>query len=101
MRWRPAPNSLASGALTISGTARAGETLTADTSGIADADGLDDETFAYRWLSNNGNSDTEIAGATGLTYTLADDHEGNTIKDDGVLYGRRGQRRDADQRSDR
>ena len=73
-------NSLASGAPTISGTARVGETLTADTSGIADADGLDDVSFAYRWLSNNGNSDTEIAGATGLTYTLADDHEGNTIK---------------------
>ena len=74
------PNSLATGAPAISGTAQVGETLTADTSGIADADGLDDVSFAYRWLSNNGNSDTEIAGATGLTYTLADDHEGNTIK---------------------
>ena len=35
-----APNSPATGALIISGTAQVGETLTADTSGIADADGL-------------------------------------------------------------
>ena len=33
------PNSLATGAPTISGTAQVGETLTADTSGIADGDG--------------------------------------------------------------
>ena len=36
------PNSPATGALTISGTVQVGETLTADTSGIADEDGLDD-----------------------------------------------------------
>ena len=76
----PTSNSPATGAPTISGTARVGETLTANTSGIADADGLDDGSFAYQWLSNDGNSDTEIAGATGLTYTLADDDEGKVIE---------------------
>ena len=61
------PNSPATGAPTIAGTAQVGQTLTADTSGIADADGLANATFSYQWLAD----DTDIAGATGLTYTLA------------------------------
>ena len=70
------PNSAASGAPTISGTARVGETLTASTSGISDADGLTNATFTYQWLSSG---DTEVAGATGSTYTLTDSEEGKTI----------------------
>ena len=54
-----------------------GETLTASTSGIADADGLSGATFSYRWLSSR---DTEIQGATGSTYTLQADDAGKTIK---------------------
>ena len=77
---KPTPNSPATGAPSITGTAQVGETLTANTSGIADEDGLDDVSFTYQWLSNDGNSDTEIAGATGLTYTLADSDEGKVIK---------------------
>ena len=72
----PTPNSPATGAPTISGTAQVGQTLTADTSGIADADGLANATFTYQWLAD----DTDIAGATGLTYTLADTDEGKAIK---------------------
>ena len=37
------PNSAATGALTINGTAQVGETLTVDSSGIADQDGLDNQ----------------------------------------------------------
>ena len=70
------PNSLATGAPTISGTVQVGETLTADTSGLADSDGLTNATFSYQWLAD----DTEIAGATSLTYTLADVDEGKAIK---------------------
>ena len=70
------PNNPATGAPTISGTAQVGETLTADTSGIADADGLDNAAFAYQWLSD----DAAIDGATGSTYTLADVDEGKAIK---------------------
>ena len=70
------PNSPATGAPAISGTAQVGETLTADTSGIADADGLDNAVFAYQWLSG----DAEIGGATGSTYTLVEADEGQTIK---------------------
>ena len=75
-----APNSPATGAPTISGTARVGETLTADTTGITDADGLTNVSFSYQWVSNNGSSDTDITGATDSTYTLVADDEGKTIK---------------------
>ena len=62
-----APNSPATGAPTISGTAQVGQTLTANTSGIADADGLTNVSYSYQWLSSR---DTEIAGATSSIYTL-------------------------------
>ena len=71
-----AVNSAATGAPIISGTVQVGETLTADTSGIADVDGLDNAAFTYQWLADNA----AIAGATGSTYTLADDDEGKAIK---------------------
>ena len=74
------PNSPATGAPAISGTAQVDETLTADTSGIADEDGLNDATFAYQWVSNDGNADTDIQDATGSTYTLTANDEGKTVK---------------------
>ena len=73
-------NSPATGALTITGTAQVGETLTADTSGIADTDGLTNVAYSYQWVSNDGNADTDISGATASTCTLVDADEGNTIK---------------------
>ena len=69
-------NSPATGAPTISGTARVGQTLTADTTGIADENGLDNAAFTYQWLADNA----AIAGATDSTYTLADADEGKAIK---------------------
>ena len=74
------PNAEATGAPTISGTARAGETLTADTSGISDADGLDNATYSYQWVRNDGTTDTDISGAADSTYTLVEADEGKTIK---------------------
>ena len=74
------PNSEAAGAPTISGTAQVGETLTADTSGITDSDGLTSVSYSYQWISNDGTSDTEITGATDSTYTLVAADEGKTIK---------------------
>ena len=70
------PNNLATGAPAISGTAQVGETLTADTSDIADADGLDNATFTYQWLAD----DADISGATGSTYALTDSNEGKAIR---------------------
>ena len=74
------PNSSATGTPTITGTAQVGETLTADTSGIADSDGLTGVSYSYQWISNDGNSDSDITDATGSTYTLVAADEGKTIK---------------------
>ena len=70
-------NTPATGALTIGGTVQVGETLTADTSGISDADGLTNVAYSYQWLSSR---DSEIAGATSATYTLVDADGGKAIK---------------------
>ena len=43
-------NTPATGAPTISGALRVGETLTAGTSGIEDEDGLTGISFGYQWL---------------------------------------------------
>ena len=72
----PAQNSPATGRPAISGTAQVGETLTADTTGIGDADGLTNVTFSYQWLAD----DVAIQGATGSGHTLASSDAGKTIK---------------------
>ena len=72
----PPPNTPATGGPTITGAAQVGETLTADTTGIADGDGLNNAAFAYQWLDD----DAEINGATASTYTLADADEGKAIE---------------------
>ena len=71
----PRPNSPATGHPAISGTAQVGETLTTDTSGIADEDGVSHASFAYQWPADGAG----IAGATGCTYTLVDADEGSVI----------------------
>ena len=69
-------NSAAMGAPTISGTAQVGETLTAATADIEDADGLTGAVFAYQWLSD----DADISEATDSSYTLADSDEGMRVR---------------------
>ncbi len=76
----PRPNNRTSGAPTISGTAEVGETLTADTSGISDADGMTGATFSYQWVSYDGSGYTDIAGATGASYTPVSADEGKAFK---------------------
>ena len=76
----PGESSAPAGAPTISGTFEVGETLTADTSGISDADGLTGATFSYQWVSYDGNADTDIPGATGSTYTLVPADEGKSFR---------------------
>ena len=71
-----AENTPATGAPTITGTAQVGETLTADITGIADADGLSGVAYNYQWLAD----DTEIDGATGSTYTVQSSDAGKPIK---------------------
>ena len=75
-----AANAAPTGLPVISGTARVGETLTGSASGIADADGLANATFAWQWVSNDGTSDADIAGATQATYLLTAAQAGATVK---------------------
>ena len=71
-----AANSPATGAPTITGTAQVGQTLTASTSGIADADGLTSVSYTYQWLAD----DVQISGAAGPTYTAQASDNGKVIK---------------------
>ena len=80
-------NHPATGVPAITGTARAGQVLTADLSGIADEDGTtnadnEDAGYAYRyqWIRVEGDRETDIAGATSGTYTLTADEVGKTVK---------------------
>ena len=72
----PRANTPAEGRPAISGTARVGGTLTASTSGVTDADGLDNATFAHQWLRGGA----DIPGATGATYAVVDADEGERLK---------------------
>ena len=74
------PNSAATGAPAISGTAQVGQILTASTSGISDSDGLANAIFTNQWIANDGTEDTHIQNATGSIYILASADEGKTIK---------------------
>ena len=76
----PPSNFSATGAPTIGGTSQVGQTLTADTSGVADGDGLDNASFTYQWIVNDGTTDTDIQGATASTYTLVSEDEGKTVR---------------------
>ena len=70
----------ATGLPVITGTARVGQTLTVDTSAIADEDGLDNVSYSYQWIRNDGTNDADIGGQTGSTYTLTDEDVGKSIK---------------------
>ena len=61
------------------GAVQVGETLTADASDIADANGLTGVTFSYQWVVFDGNIYTDIQDATDTTYTLAPSDEGTVI----------------------
>ena len=75
-----ASNTAAMGAPTITGTAQVGETLTAVTTGITDADGLTSVTYTYQWIRVDGGTETDITGANSSTYDLVAADQGKTIK---------------------
>ena len=76
-----APNTPATGAPTITGTAQVGQTLTAGTTAIVDADGLTTPGYTYQWIRvATDNTETNISMATTSTYTLVTDDLGTTIK---------------------
>ena len=63
-------NTPATGAPTITGDLIEDQKLTADPSGIMDANGPASPNFSYQWNRRNGTTDTPISGATTSTYTL-------------------------------
>ena len=74
------PNNPPTGAPTITGTAQVGQTLTAGTTAIMDADGLTSVSYTYQWIRTAAGVDTNISGATASTYTLVAADLGTTIK---------------------
>jgi VCBS repeat-containing protein len=68
-------NAAPTGAVTISGTATEGETLTLDATALSDADGLGD--FSYQWLRDGEEISSSLGSSsdpavTGYTLTSAD-----------------------------
>ena len=76
-----AANTPATGAPTITGTAQVGQTLTAGTTAIMDADGLTSVSYTYQWIRvATDTTETNISGATASTYTLVAADQGTTVK---------------------
>ncbi|MDE2676430.1 MAG: hypothetical protein OXI76_00835 [Gemmatimonadota bacterium] len=72
-------NAAPTGAPTINGTPEVGQLLTADVSGIADADGMDDPQFAYMWFRNVNGSIWTLGCCGSTTYTPRASDEGHAI----------------------
>ena len=75
-------NNDATGEPAITGTAQAGQELTADASPIMDADGLP-SSFTYQWVrvdADGLSNPADITDATDATYTLVDADAGKKIK---------------------
>ena len=77
-------NSTATGVPTITGTLQVGQTLTAGTSGISDADGLTGVAYTYQWLAD----EVDIAGATSSTYTLSSTDQAKAIEVRSIFHRR-------------
>ena len=74
-------DSPATGTVTITGTPTEGQTLSVDTSGLTDADGLANAAYVYQWVRTpSGGSDADISGATGATYVPVFADAGATLK---------------------
>ena len=69
-------NSAPTGLPAVSGTPELDQTLTADTSDINAADGLNNVTWQYQWIAGG----TDIPGATGPSLTLASEQLGQAIR---------------------
>ena len=57
-----------------------GGTLTASADDVEDSDGLDNATFAWQWLANDGAQDAAIDGATGTSYEVTPGDVGRALK---------------------
>ena len=69
-------NTPAEGETRIDGIPELGQTLSADTTAIADTDGLEEVVFQYQWLAD----DADIPRATGAAYTVVSGDVGKAIR---------------------
>ena len=74
------PNRQPTGRPALSGTYQVGHTLTADTSGIDDRDGLTSPGYTYQWQRRDGGVYTDIPGADSMVYTLSTDDQGKRVR---------------------
>ena len=74
------PNTPATGAPTITGTAQVGVNLSASPGTIADADGLTTPNYSYQWILVDGADEADIPGRTTGTYNLTNAQVGKTIR---------------------
>ena len=73
-------NAAPTGLPVVTGTARVGETVTASTAGIRDANGLTGVSYEYQWIRDDSGTETDISGATSSTYELAAADAGKQVK---------------------
>ena len=76
-------NNPATGEPAITGTAQAGQELSADASPILDTDGLTDVDFTYQWVrvdADGMSNPADITDATAATYTLTAADAGKKVK---------------------
>ena len=84
----PPVQSVATGRPAIDGNLAEGQTLTADTSGISDANGLTRVMFSYQWVRVDGSDERDIPGATGRTYRLVHGRRHENHQGQGQLHRR-------------
>ncbi len=70
----------ATGRPAITGQHQVGHTLTADTSGIDDPDGLSNPGYTYQWVRLDAGVFTDITGADSMVYTLTSEDEGKRVR---------------------
>ena len=70
----------ATGRPAITGQHQVGHTLTADTSGIDDPDGLTSPGYTYQWVRLDAGVFTDITGADSMVYTLTSEDEGKRVR---------------------
>ena len=64
----------------VRGERKVGATLTGDTQGITDGDGLTNPGFNYQWQRMENGTPEDIPGAVSETYTLTDDDVGKRVQ---------------------
>ena len=70
----------ARGDVSLTGTARVGSSLSADTSAVEDTNGLTGVSFSYQWLREQDGIETGIDGGVASEYTLTDADAGKNIR---------------------